>query len=276
MDTSQAYSPWEFREHRYGLPLDRWNRLSGRSYWVTGAGTGYGHSMAAGLAAAGAHVFMTGRRAAQLRESIAAIRSYGVPDGFCHAVPADLSDPAAIAHAAQVILTQCSSLYGLVNNAAVPQSGAVRFPLLDGTPESWDAMMATNLRAPWLVTRAVLPQMMMRGEGRILFMSSGAGWSFAAGFGPYNISKAALNSLVACVAEECRFAQPDIDIQVNALDPGQARTEMNQGSTASPFHIVTMALTLLSHPPGGPNGRFFHQDGRYLSFCSASPHTEPL
>ena len=72
------------------------------------------------------------------------------------------------------------------------------------------------------------------------------------GFGPYNVSKSAVNTLGASLAAECTLRYPDKDIQVNVLVPGEARTEMNQGSTESPYAVVSMVLVLLSHPPGGP------------------------
>jgi NAD(P)-dependent dehydrogenase (short-subunit alcohol dehydrogenase family) len=185
-------------------------------------------------------------------------------------------DESAIARALQSVLARCYVLHGVVNSAAIPQRAAVRFPLADESVEFWDDVIAVNVRGGWLVTRAALPHMIRHGGARVLFLSSAAGWSFAGGFGQYNISKAALNSLAACLATEYGERYPEADIQINALDPGQARTEMNQGSEQSPFGIAHMALALLSHPKGGPNGKFFHQDGRYLSFCSAMPYERPL
>jgi hypothetical protein len=53
--------------------------------------------------------------------------------------------------------------------------------------------------------------------------------------------------------------------------PGEARSEMNQTSTASPYTAVAMTLALLSHPAAGPNGRFYARDGRHLEFAYAKP-----
>jgi NAD(P)-dependent dehydrogenase (short-subunit alcohol dehydrogenase family) len=102
-------------------------------------------------------------------------------------------------------------------------------------------------------------------------MSSGAGWSSAPGFGPYNVSKVALNALCASFARELVATEPDLDAQLNVLEPGEARTEMNQGSTTSPWVVVPMTLRLLTQPRGGPTGRFFHRDGRHLAFLDALP-----
>jgi hypothetical protein len=51
---------------------------------------------------------------------------------------------------------------------------------------------------------------------------------------------------------------------------------MNQGSTESPYAVVSMVLVLLSHPPGGPNGFFFNRDGRHLAFAYTQEYPQPL
>jgi NAD(P)-dependent dehydrogenase (short-subunit alcohol dehydrogenase family) len=114
------------------------------------------------------------------------------------------------------------------------------------------------------------------GAVRVLFITSEAGWAFTPGVGLYNVSKAALNNLAGSLAAEYEAAFPDIDIQMNSLAPGEARTEMNQHSTDSPYAVASMALILLSHPPNGPNGKFFHRDGRHLPFTYASAYDKTL
>lgn len=118
---------------------------------------------------------------------------------------------------------------------------------------------------------------MTNGDGiRVLFMSSEAGWASSLGFGPYNVSKSAVNTLGASLAVECVAHFPTHDVQINVLVPGEARTEMNRGSTESPYSVVSMTLTLLSHPQGGPNGCFFHRDGRHLAFANSSAYMKDL
>jgi len=92
----------------------------------------------------------------------------------------------------------------------------------------------------------------------------------------YNISKAALNSLGHSMAREYASKYSKDDIQMNIVVPGEARTEMNQGSDVSPYSVVSIVLLLLSHPPGGPNGRFFHRDGRHLKFAYTMPNGKSL
>ena len=127
--------------------------------------------------------------------------------------------------------------------------------------------------------RGVSPQpplMAATGAVRALFFSSAAGWSGEAGFGPYNISKAAVNSLGVSLASECAARYPGVDVQINVLEPGQARTEMNRDSSITPLVVTSMTLLLLSHPAGGPNGRFFHRDGWHIGWGAIPPYERPL
>ncbi len=181
-------------------------------------------------------------------------------------LPVNITSEEQIAAAARLIARSRPSLRGVVHSAATPPRHQFDWPLQEESIEFWHQVMETNVLGPWLVTRAALPLMIRGGAVRVIFLSSGAGWASTAGFGQYNVSKAALNSLGASLAEECSLRYPEADVQMNVVDPGQARTEMNQGSTHSPYTLASMALLLLSHPKGGPNGRFFHRDGRHLEF----------
>ncbi len=261
---------WE--KHLFGISKEKWDSLKSKSFWVTGAGTGYGRCLAVVLAAAGAKVFLTGRRKEKLWETIIEIEELNIPTENCYPITADITDLNQVKMACNIVSDNCESLYGLINNAAVPARGDVPMPLLCGSVEDWDRIMNTNVRAPWLLTKTIFPHMIKGSALRMLFISSEAGWAFTPGYGPYNISKAALNSLGASMAAECAVNYPDIDAQVNVLVPGEARTEMNRGSGESPYNIVCMALALLSHPKDGPNGKFFYWDGRSSSFCSSLPY----
>ena len=272
----QDVDPRDWKRHRYGVSPERWNDLKGRSFWITGAGTGFGRSIAIGLASAGAQVFLTGRRREKLAESLEEMRSLGVSSESCRILALDITDPDQVIEGCRYVQGQCAFLCGLVNNAAISQRTESRWPLQEGSLDFWDRIFRLNVTAHWQVTNSILPHMVKGGEVKALFITSEAGWAFTPGFGQYNITKAALNSLGACMAEECAARYPNLDVQMNVLDPGEARTEMNQGSNTSPYTIVSMALTLLSHPRGGPNGKFFHRDGRHLSFAYALPYDRLL
>lgn len=272
----QSVHPASWREHRFGLPQARWERLKGRDFWITGAGTGYGRCIALALAAAGARVFISGRRIEKLREAVDEGAALGIDVRRCIAVPVDIRSEDDLARAVRNIRLVTPSLYGLVNSAALPQSGETAFPLTGHSAAAWMNLLTTNVTGQWLTCKAAMP-LLSNGDGfRILFLSSFAGWASTPGFGPYNVSKSAVNALGASLAAECTLRYPDKDIQVNVLVPGEARTEMNQGSTESPYAVVSMVLVLLSHPPGGPNGFFFNRDGRHLSFAYTQEYPQPL
>ncbi|MGH7194005.1 MAG: SDR family NAD(P)-dependent oxidoreductase, partial [Candidatus Saccharimonadales bacterium] len=190
--------------------------------------------------------------------------------------PCDITDTAAVEVAAAAIASCNPELSGVINNAALAEPPHGAQPLLRTTPAQWQALLATNLTGAWLVTRAAVPQMARTGALRALFVTSEAGWAFTPSMGPYNVSKAALNNLGASFAEECAAAFPELDVQMNVLVAGEAATEMNRGSAISPYAIVSMALALLAHPRSGPNGRFFHRDGRHLGFAYAAPYERSL
>ena len=271
----QKADPARWRQHLFGIPLDRWNRLRDKSFWITGAGTGYGRSIAVALAASGGQVFLTGRRRHKLEETLAEMRALSISTDACHVVEADITQSTEVLAACAYVGRHSDSLYGLINNAALPASGHP-YPLQDGSPGEWDRIIRTNLSAHWFVTREIFPQMRKGGTVRVMFMTSEAGWADTPGFGPYNIVKSAINSLTASMAAEFASRFPELDLQINGLIPGEAKTEMNQGSTESPYSVVCMALTLLSHPQAGPNGKFFHRDGRHFGFAYAAPYDKLL
>jgi NAD(P)-dependent dehydrogenase (short-subunit alcohol dehydrogenase family) len=268
--------PHQWQRHRFGLPRGRWECLRGCNYWITGAGTGFGQAMAVALSCAGAQVFLTGRRPEKLAETIEVVGQLGGPVGACHPVPADITDEQQVAEAARLIRERCPALHGVVNNAAVSQRRQSPWPLQDESPATWRQLVAVNVTAPLMVTSVALPHLVRSGAVRALFITSEAGWAFTPGFGHYNVSKAALNSLGASFAAECAHRYFGFDVQINVLVPGEARTEMNQGSQRSPYTVAGMVLLLLSHPPGGPNGRFFHADGRHLAFGYAPAYERSL
>jgi NAD(P)-dependent dehydrogenase (short-subunit alcohol dehydrogenase family) len=272
----QNLDPVRWREHRFGLTPARWAALAGQCFWITGAGTGFGRSMAVALAAAGARVVLSGRRNEKLLESIGEMRGLGIPTADAIPLMLDVTDARAVAAAVVEIEQRCARLNGLVCSAALPQAGDGPFPLMSMSPERWESLLRTNVTGSWLVTRAALPLMLKGASARVVYLTSEAGWAFTPGFGAYNVTKGALNNLGASFAAECEAQYPEADVQINVLVPGEARTEMNRGSTDSPYAIACMALALLSHPPGGPNGYFFHRDGRHLSFAYRAPYQRPL
>ena len=266
-------NPEDWKKHRFGLSEERWKNLRDKSVWVTGAGSGFGQALSVALAAAGARVFLTGRRRAKLDESLQKMKLMGINPQNCRPIEADLKDFHKIKKICGEIIRSCGVLDGLVNNAALPSTGR-DWPLTEDSVEEWENILRTNVTAPWFLTREILPSMGER--ARVIFVTSEAGWAFTPGYGPYNISKAALNNLSASLAEEATTRFPHKDIQINTIAPGVAKTEMNPHASESPYSIVSMALLLLTQPAGGPSGKFFHKDGRHLEFTTAARYEKLL
>lgn len=266
------FRPSDWRRHRFGLPEALCSRLARRCFWVTGAGTGFGQAVATALGLIGSRVVLTGRREWKLNDAVAEASRLGAARDRFEILTLDLTDASAVERAAFAL--RRVNISGLVHCAALPQPPDHAAPLL--ATDSLRRVMATNLEGAWLASRTAITVAAERGEARIVLFSSEAAWHFTAGYGPYNVSKAALNSLGGSLAAEARARYPACDIQVNVLNPGEARSEMNQGSERSPYAAVPVTLALLAHEAGGPNGRYFHADGRHLSFASAGPWPAPL
>jgi len=146
--------------HTTGMHL---GRLDGAIALVTGASSGIGAAAAQRLAGAGARVFLSGRDA----ERLAAVA--GSSGGT--AIPCDLTDPDLTAELAARVLDAAGRVDILVNSAGQGWAG----PLTAMTDAQIRALVAANLTAPMLLTRAVLPGMLARGRGHLGFVGSIAG-----------------------------------------------------------------------------------------------------
>ncbi|HET8971530.1 MAG TPA: SDR family NAD(P)-dependent oxidoreductase [Candidatus Nanopelagicales bacterium] len=218
---------------------------------VTGGNRGLGLEVARRLVELGHQVVLTGR---DLDATTAAAEQIGAA-----ALPLDVADPADIARLARTLGRGARSIDVLVNNAGINLEDP---PLRISEPDLSE-QMATNLYGPWLLMRALVPAMVARGYGRVVNVSSESA-SFGTGGptgGAYGVSKAALNALTVTVAAE---VPPEVDVLVNAVDPGWVRTEM--GGPDAPRTVeqgtesILWAATLAT---GGPRGGFF-RDGEPL------------
>ncbi len=155
---------------------------------ITGASAGIGRELALHLAQAGHHVLAAGRRV----DALEALARH-VPEGRIVPLALDLDDRQSIARAAIAVdeMTAGHGVDALVNNAGYGTAGA----LADLSDEALRAQFETNVFGLMALTRAVLPAMMKRREGRIINISSVAGRVPSPILGAYHLSKYALEAL---------------------------------------------------------------------------------
>ena len=168
-------------------------RLNGATALVTGASSGIGAAAAVALARSGARLLLTGRDEARLAE--VAGRTGGV------ALPCDLAapdGPGRLAEAAQQAAGGGVDI--LVNNAGLGWAG----PLGDLPPGKLGELMTVNLAAPIELTRLLVPGMVRRGRGRLVFVSSIAGVTGVSGEAVYAATKAGLGTFAESLAYELR------------------------------------------------------------------------
>lgn len=237
--------------------------LEGRRALVTGGRSGIGRAIVERLHAEGARV-----------ASVQRTEATGLPEDvttLCH----DLADPDAC-HAA--VSEACSALGGLdllVNNAATVVEASVG----DTEPADWDALMALNLRAPYLLVRHALPAFRAVGRAAVVNVGSTEGSLANPGHGAYAASKAGLHALTRAVAVD----HGADGVRCNAVAPGWIDTEFNEafvrarpdpdafrrgltalhpvGRTGEPADVAAMVAWLASDEAGFITGQVHTIDG---------------
>ncbi|MBM4360883.1 MAG: SDR family oxidoreductase [Deltaproteobacteria bacterium] len=183
---------------------------------LTGASRGIGRATARAFAKRGCRLALLGRASPRLDEAVEECRAIGVE---AHRYAFELTDAAALAQAVSSLLEAQGPPRVVVNNAG----DLVRGPRVHETRiEDWDRVLAVNLRAPFLLCRALLPAMLEAGRGRLVHVSSISGTLGSPGAAPYSASKWGLIGLSKSLAEELK----DTGLQSVALLPGSTDTDM--------------------------------------------------
>lgn len=194
------------------MPTD----LKDRVAVVTGASRGIGRATALELARAGAHVIALARTVGGLEELDDEIKALG---GSATLVPVDLKDYDALDRLGAAIFERWQRLDILVGNAGI--LGPIT-PLGHCDQKSWDDVMAINVTANWRLIRSLDPLLRASDAGRAIFVSSAAAHKCRAYWGPYSVSKAALEALVRTYAAETETTP----IRAVLVNPGPLRTRM--------------------------------------------------
>lgn len=192
------------------------SQLANQVAVVTGAGRGIGRAIALKFAAEGADIVCVSRTAENSEKVAAEIRALGRK---AWALAVDVSDPAAVAAAAEKILAETGNRADiLVNNAGVTKDGL----LMRMSEADWDAVLNTNLRGAFSFTKAFTRAMMKQRAGRIINLASVIGLMGNAGQCNYAASKAGLIGFTKSVARELASR----GITCNAIAPGFIETDM--------------------------------------------------
>jgi NAD(P)-dependent dehydrogenase (short-subunit alcohol dehydrogenase family) len=241
---------------------------------ITGGGRGIGRLVAQALARAGMAVGITARSAAELNETVQLVEAEG---GVARAVTADVTDDAAMAVAVDQLRGELGPIDLLINNAGIV--GPIG-PAWEVDGAAWWRTLDVNLRGTFVTTGLVLPDMIDRGHGRIINLSSQAGVRRWPTLSAYSVSKAALVKLSENLAHETQRH----GVIVFSVDPGLlpigmserafaetvpsepdeakvyawVRKEIDEGRGADPEEAVTLITALAS-------GQYDELSGRQLS-----------
>ncbi len=207
--------------------------VAGRRVLVTGASSGIGAGLAEALAAAGATVGIVARREDRLAEVLERCRKHTSSSRMWVADLADLSAVDALAAAA---IRELGGVDVLVNNAGIPKRRHVT--ALDAA--TVDAVMHINYSSPVRLTLALLPQMLERGEGRIVNVSSVAATLSPPGEAAYAATKAA----VTVFSESMAVDLWDTGVKVMVVYPGVVDTELFTLPDNDPFVAQVESITV--------------------------------
>lgn len=190
--------------------------LEGRIALVTGASRGIGYQAARAMAAAGAHIVAIARTVGGLEDLDDEIQGVG---GQATLVPLDLKDMEGIDRLGAALNERWGKLDILLANAGI--LGQLS-PLAHVEAKTWDEVMTVNVTANWRLIRTLDPLLRKSDAGRVIMLSSAAAHKCTAFWGPYSVSKAAVEAIARTYAHET----VNSPIRVVSVDPGPTRTAM--------------------------------------------------
>jgi 3-oxoacyl-[acyl-carrier protein] reductase len=190
--------------------------IAGAVALVTGASRGIGFAIAEKLGNMGARVALCARDSAKLAKAEERLRSANIET---LSLPADVRRQSGIDALLEKTRTTFGPIDILVNNAGIATFG----PFHQQQETDWDTILDTNLKAVFLLTRAIAPEMIRRRTGHIINIASLAGKNAFAGGGIYCASKWGLLGLTGCMAEDLR----GFGIRVSAVCPGSVATDFS-------------------------------------------------
>ncbi len=228
---------------------------------MTGASRGLGRSAAIALAKEGAHIIATARTEGGLTELDDEIKAVG---SSATLVPVDIKDFPAIDRLGAAIFERWKKLDILIGNAGV--LGKLT-PVSHVDQKVWDEVMAVNVTANYRLIRSMDPLLRQSDAGRAVFVTSGLAHKCWAYWGPYSISKAALEAMVKTYAAEIGTTH----VRANCFSPGATRTDMRAKAMPGedPMSLphpdeVAAQMIAMSEPAFSDNGGVWKYDSKGL------------
>jgi 2-dehydro-3-deoxy-L-rhamnonate dehydrogenase (NAD+) len=189
--------------------------LKERALVVTGGARGIGYAVAERALASGASVALWDVDPARLEQSRAELEKLGKVTA--HTV--ELTEEASVNAATQATIAAHGGIHGLINNAGITGGNGLLWEL---EPDVWRRVIDVNLIGPYLTCRAIVPQMLKQGYGRIVNIASVAAKEGNPNASHYSASKAGLIGLTKSLGKELATK----NILVNAVTPAAAKTEI--------------------------------------------------
>ena len=193
--------------------------LAGRRILITGGARGLGAEFARSFAALGAEIVIADLRVKELEATAQTLLESGVK---VHALHVDLADPDSITECARCSIKLLGGLDGLVNNAAITDSGGLSADELD--VQTWDRVFQVNVRGVWLMTRACRASLADSGRGAVVNIASDTALWGAPRLLAYASSKGAVIAMTRSLARE----YGEYGISINSVAPGLTEVEATQ------------------------------------------------
>ncbi len=258
--------------------------LEGKVALVTGGGHSIGFSIAKGFAQAGATIVFNQSRQESVDKGLAAFRELGI---HAYGYLSDVTDETAVGDMIKSIEQDIGPIDILVNNAGIIK----RIPMIDMTAEQFREVIDVDLNAPFIVSKAVLPSMIKRNQGKIINICSMMSELGRETVSAYAAAKGGLKMLTRNICSE--YGQ--YNIQCNGIGPGYIATsqtaplrEKQADGSMHPFDsfiraktpanrwgepedLIGPAIFLASDASNFVNGHILYVDGGILAYIGKQP-----
>jgi len=247
-----------------------------RTYLVTGGGSGIGKGVAAGLVAAGASVMIVGRNADRLAAAVEEIESLDSDGGAIRYEPADVTNEDEVTRAVDAATAWHGRLNGVVHSAG----GSLTVgPLTHTDSEAWRQTVDLNVNGTMYVLKHAARELVRGGGGSFVGISSIAASNTHRWFGPYGVTKSAIDHMMMLAADELGESW----VRFNSIRPGLIRTDLVAASviespelsadyalctplprTGEVEDVANLAMFLLSDAASWITGQCINVDGGHI------------